>query len=148
MDSTIIAAIAAACGSLVGAAASIVTTWITQRTQMIRAQMETKLRDRETLYGEFITEASRLAVDALCHSLDNPEPLVKLYGVLGRIRLVAADPVLAAAEACCRQIVDLYLKPNLPIEKIRDAFEKEQLDPVKEFSSVCRAELREITSIH
>ena len=31
MDSTIIVAIAAPCGSLVGAAATIVTTWITQR---------------------------------------------------------------------------------------------------------------------
>ncbi len=64
MDSTIIAAIAAACGSLVGAAATIVTTWITQRTQTVHAEREAKLRHREALYSEFITEASRLTMDA------------------------------------------------------------------------------------
>jgi hypothetical protein len=49
MDSTIITASAAAVGSLVGAAASILTTWITQRTQTVRAGMEQKLRERESL---------------------------------------------------------------------------------------------------
>ena len=64
MNSTIVTAMAAALGSLVGAAASIATTWITQRTQTVRADSEWKLRERESLYKEFITEASRLAVDA------------------------------------------------------------------------------------
>jgi hypothetical protein len=85
-------------------------------------------------------------VEALCHSLEQPETLVKLYGFLGRIRLVAADPVLAAAEACCRQIIDLYAKPNMTIEQIRVAFERDRLDPVKDFSAVCRAELLEIAA--
>src|SRR3954471_8878922 len=112
MDPSIITAGAAACGSLVGAAATIVTTWITQRTQRAHAQREGKLRSREALYGEFITEASRLAVKALSHSLERPDTFVKLYGITGRIRLVASDTVLGAAEACIRQIIDLYGKPN------------------------------------
>jgi hypothetical protein len=141
MNPTIIMAIAAACGSLVGAAATIVTTWITQRTQMLRAEKEEKLRERQALYGEFITEASRLAVDALGHSLEKPETFVKLYGMLGRIRLVAADQVLATAEACCRQIVDLYAKPNMTVEEIRVAFERDSIDPIREFSVACRKEL-------
>ena len=58
MNSTVVTAMAAALGSLVGAAASIATTWITQRTQTIRAHSEWKLRERESLYKEFITEAS------------------------------------------------------------------------------------------
>ena len=93
MNSTVITAIAAACGSLVGAAATIITTWITQRTQMVHAEREAKLRGREARYGEFITEASSLTIDALSHSLEKPDTFVKLYGILGRIRLVAADPV-------------------------------------------------------
>src|ERR1700758_3325800 len=105
MDLTFITAIAAACGSLVGAAATSVTTFITQRTQRVHAEREEKLHNREALYGEFITEASRLAVEALGHSLERPDLFVKLYGISGRIRLVAADPVLAAAEACIRQII-------------------------------------------
>jgi hypothetical protein len=144
MDSTLITAVAAACGSLVGAAASIVTTWITQRAQTFQAEREETLRHSETLYGEFITEASRLAVEALSHSLERPDTFVKLYGVIGRIRLVATDPVLAAAEACLRQIIDLYARPNMTVEQIRLAFERDRLDPIKDFSVACRKELLEI----
>jgi hypothetical protein len=144
METTIITAIAAACGSLVGAAATIVTTWITQRTQMVRAEREGKLRGREALYGDFITEASRLTLDAASHSLEKPETFVKLYGLLGRIRLVAADPVLAVAEACCRQISDLYARPNMTVDQIRVAFERDRLDPILDFSVACRKELLEI----
>ena len=144
MNSTIITAIAAACGSLMGAAATIVTTWITQRTQTVRAEREAKLRDRQTLYGEFITEASRLTIEALSHSLEKPDTFVTLYGILGRIRLVASDRVLAAAEVCCRQLVDLYAKPNMTVEQIRVAFERDQLDPIRDFSVACRKELLEI----
>jgi hypothetical protein len=144
MDSTIITAIAALGGSLVGAASTIFTTWITQRTQMVRAEREEKLRERQGLYGEFITEASRLTVDALSHSLEQPETMVKLYGILGRIRLMAGDLVLAKAEACCRQIVDLYARPNLSIDEIRIAFERDRVDPLQEFSIACRRELLEV----
>ena len=144
MESTIVPAVAAACGSLVGAAATIVTTWITQRTQRVHAEREEKLRNREALYGEFITEASRLAVEAFCHSLERPDTFVKLYGITGRIRLLATEPVLAAAEACSRQIIELYAKPNLTIEQIRLAFERDGLDPIKKFSAACRKELLEI----
>jgi hypothetical protein len=144
MDTTLITAIAAACGSLVGAAATIVTTWMTQRTQAVRTEREKQLSSRETLYGEFITEASRLTVDALSHSLEKPETFVKLYGFLGRIRLVAADPVLAAAEACCREIIGLYARPNLTVEQIQAAFERDRLDPIRDFSVACRKELHAI----
>ena len=70
IDSALITATAAAAGSLMGASASIVTTWISQRTQSIRAHLEWKLREREALYKEFIAEASRLAIDALSHSME------------------------------------------------------------------------------
>jgi hypothetical protein len=144
MDSTIIAAGAAVLGSVVGAAATVGATWITQRTQTARSKVETALRDREALSGEFITEASRLTVEALTHQLEQPATFVKLYGILGRIRLVAPDPILASAEACSRQIVDLYAKPNMTIDQIRAAFEDGNIDPIKEFSTVCRTELLEI----
>lgn len=144
MDTTIITAVAAACGSLVGAAATIVTTWITQRAQRAHAQREAKLRSHEALYGEFITEASRLAVEGLGHSLERPDTFVKLYAITGRIRLVASDAVLAAAEACIRQIIDLYAKPNLTVEEIRLAFERDRLDPIRDFSAACRKEVLEI----
>jgi len=144
MDSTFITAVAAACGSLVGAAATSVTTWITQRTQTVHAEREEKLRNREALYGEFITEASRLTVEALGHSLERPDTFVKLYGITDRSRLMATGPVLDAAEACIRQIIDLYAKPNMTVEQIRLAFERDRLDPVRDFSVACRKEFLQI----
>lgn len=147
MDSTFITALAAASGSLVGAAASSVTTWITQRTQRVHAEREEKLRNREALYGEFITEASRLTVEALCHSLERPDTFVKLYGITGRIRLVATDAVLDAAEACIRQIIDLFAKPNMTVEQIRLAFERDRLDPLSDFSVACRKEFLAIAGV-
>jgi hypothetical protein len=145
MDAGAVTGFAALFGSLMGAAASITTTWITQRTQFARSQMELRLRERQSLYGQFIAEASRLTVEAFSHSLEQPETFVKLYGLLGRIRLFAAHSVLAAAEVCVREITEIFAKPNMTIDQIRTAFEREHFDPVREFSRVCRAELREIS---
>jgi uncharacterized membrane protein HdeD (DUF308 family) len=144
MDPTLITAVAAAGGSLVGATASIVTTWITQRTQSVQARREETLRRREALYGDFITEASRLTIEAFSHSLERPDTLVTLYGITGRIRLVATDAVLRAAESCVHQIIDLYARPNMTVEQIRVAIEQERLDPIRDFSVACRHELLQI----
>ena len=135
---------AAALGSLLGAAASIATTWITQRTQTIRAHSEWKLRQRESLYNEFITEASRLAVDALAHCLERPDQIVALYGILSRIRLMSGEEVVRQGEACCRRIIELYGRPNLTTDQIRaaaEAHDLDDIDPLKEFSTACRKEL-------
>jgi hypothetical protein len=141
MDSTLVTAIAAGLGSMAGASATIVTAFLTQRTQTIRANADWQLRVRESLYGEFITEASRLSVDSLVHSLDQPEQLVVLCGILSRIRLVAGADVLQKAEICCHRILEVYRLPNLTSDQIRTAFEAHELDPLKDFSAACRAEL-------
>jgi len=144
MNSTIVTALAAALGSLVGAAASIATTWITQRNQTIRAHWEWKLRQRESLYNEFITEASRLTIDALVHCLERPDQLMALYGILSRIRLMSGEEVVRQGEACCHRIMDLYGRPNLTTDQIRTAAAGHNLDgmdPLKEFSTACRKEL-------
>ena len=147
MDSTVVTALAAALGSLVGATASIGTTWISQRRQSIRASAEWKLRDHESLYKEFIMEASRLFGDAMVKSLERPDQLVGLYGILSRIRLISGDEILSKAVGCCHRIVELYRRPNMTADQIRAAFEANEFDPLKEFSAACRAELLAMSSI-
>src|SRR5882672_8001255 len=98
MDSTIVTAMAATLGSVVGASASLVTTLLTQRTQRIRANTEWRLRERQALYDAFITDASRMSIDALVCSLEKPDQLIALYGILSRIRLMSGDDVLRTAE--------------------------------------------------
>ena len=144
VESTVVTAAAAALGSLVGASASIVTTWITQRTQSRRANMEWKLHERQTLYKEFITEASRLAIDAATHSMERPDQIITLYGILSRIRLMSGEEVVRQGDACCRRIIELYGQPNLTTDQLRAAVaanEVHELDPLKEFSNACRNEL-------
>jgi multidrug efflux pump len=74
------------------------------------------MRKRETPYGEFITEAARLLSDAFDHTLDKPETLVKLYAILGRIRLFSSE-----AEECSSRILDVYATPNRTVDELMDA---------------------------
>jgi hypothetical protein len=143
VDSSIITATAALLGSLAGASASIFTTWLTQRNQLIRDRLVEELRRRELLYEEFIKQASNSVIDSLSNSLDRPDKFVQLYASLSCIRLLSSQPVLFAAETCCRRIVDFYSKPNLSVDQIRTSFEVEHFDPLKEFSAACRTELQE-----
>ena len=133
-------------GSVTGASAAIATTWISQKSQTIRERAKWETRKRETLYGDFITEASHLIADAFDHSLDKPETLVKLYANLGRIRLVSSDAVLAAAEECCNRIVDLYARPNMTIDEIFTTMRSNELEFHKRFSDACRVELRKYSA--
>ena len=141
MDSNLITALAGVLGSVTGASAAIVTTWISQKSQTIRERAKSETRKRETLYGEFITEASQQLANAFDHSLDKPETLVKLYAILGRIRLVSSDTVLAAAEECCDRVIDLYAKPNRTMAELVTTVRSSELEALKHFSDACRVEL-------
>ena len=135
-------------GSLVGASASIGTTWLTKRTGLVRTTAERKLRERESLYNQFLTEASRVAVHALTHSFDGPDQIVALYGILSRIRLVAGSAVVREGEVCCVRILTMYGKPSMTADELRGvialANDLAELDPLKAFSNACREELRAI----
>src|SRR5262245_54226240 len=146
MDTHLITVLAAAVGSIIGAAASVSTTWITQHKQTLRELAQVRLRERETLYSEFITEASRLTLHATSHSLETLDELVSLYGIVGRIRLLSHDDVLREAEICCQRIVELYAQPNRSVEHFIASFDPDEHDPLKPFSTTCRKELWKITS--
>ena len=142
MDTALVSAMAAVLGSIAGGSAAIATTWISQKNQTNRARAKWETRKREILYGDFITEASRLIADAFDHSLDTPETLVKLYANLGRIRLVSSDTVLTAAEECCDRILKLYAQPNRTMAEIFTGLHSGELEVFKHFSEACRVELR------
>jgi len=146
VDSNLITALAGVLGSVSGASAAIGTTWISQKSQTVRERAKSETRKRETLYGDFITEASQRLADAFDHSLDKPETLVKLYAILGRIRLVSSDAVLVAAEECCDRVVDLYAKPNRRLAEIFTTLHSGEFEALKRFSDACRIELRKYSA--
>jgi hypothetical protein len=142
VDANLITALAGVLGSVSGASAAIATTWISQKSQTVRERAKWETRKRETLYGDFITEASQRLANAFDHSLDSPETLVKLGAILGRIRLVSSDAVLTAAEECFERIVELYAKPNRTIAEIFTTLHSGEFEFLKRFSDACRVELR------
>jgi hypothetical protein len=142
VDANLITALAGVLGAVSGASAAIATTWITQKSQTIRERAKSETRKRETLYGDFITEASQRLADAFDHSLDKADTLVKLYAILGRIRLMSSDAVLTAAEECCDRVVDLYAKPNRTMAEIFTTLHSGEFEALKRFSDACRVELR------
>jgi hypothetical protein len=142
VDANLITALAGVLGSVTGASAAIATTWIAQKSQTVRERAKWETRRRETLYGDFINEASRLIADAFDHTLDNPERLVKLYAILGRIRLVSSEAVLVAAEEVSDRIVKWYAEPNRKIDQLFTTLHSGELEVFKRFSDACRVELR------
>jgi hypothetical protein len=142
MDPAILTASAAVLGSLAGGAASLATAWLNQKKQAKRESVQVETRKREQLYADFLTECSKLALDALDHTLDRPETLLLAYTLVNRIRLTSSDAVLHAGEAAIQEVLARYRAPNIPIEKLRDMPLAEIHDPLKAFSEACRYELQ------
>jgi hypothetical protein len=131
---------AALFGSLVGALGSSVSAWITQRHADRRDLFARRIFYRVQLYSDFITESTRVLVDALENNFKDADKLIPAYALLSRIRLTASTSVLASAEVLVKNIVNYYGEPNLTPEQIRSRALSGN-DPLKRFSETCRAEL-------
>jgi hypothetical protein len=131
-------------GSLVGGSATVTTAWITQKTLNRRELIREEMRKREMLYGEFIGECGRLLVDSFANTLEQPEKLLPMYGLINRIRLSASKPVLAEAERLLRRITEQYFASNLSVEELRQLALSQGPDPLLAFGEACRAELKSL----
>ena len=125
---------------VIGGSATVASAWVTQKTLNKRELIRVEVGKRETLYGEFISECSRLLVDALTHTLEKPETLLNGYALLNRIRLCASAAVLNEAERLFRRITDQYFSQNLSLEHVRDIV-RSDADPLHAFGEACRTEL-------
>jgi hypothetical protein len=144
MDTTLVGAIAGVLGSLVGGAASVATTWVSQKTLSKRELVRSEIKKREALYGEFIGECAKLLVDAFTHALDQPDKLLPVYALINRIRLCASQPILTEAEHLLARITDQYFATNMTVEELRALVGSEGTDPLKAFGEACRAELKSL----
>ena len=140
-----ISALAAIFGSLTGALASSVSTWITQEHQGRRDLLAKRIFYREQLYSDFISESAHAMADAIQHDLQDPNNLTPAYALLSRMRLSSSTDVLASAERVIQHIINAYSEPNLTPEEIQSRVAKRE-DPLREFSDICRAELEAMHS--
>ena len=141
IDPAIISALSAVLGSIVGGSASIATAWFNQRTQAHRETIRAEVHKRELLYAEFIGECTKLGIDALGHSLERAENMVKVYALHNRIRLASSDAVVEASSQAIKRIVELYYAPNKTKEELREMALAMKEHPLNAFSEACRAEL-------
>lgn len=141
MNAAYISALAALCGSAIGALASFATTWLTQSVQDRQQREAQSTGRRERLYGEFIDEASLLFADALTHELQDTARLVRLYAIMSKIRLFAPDAVVATSNEVMQRIVDTYNVPNLDLAAI-GKLDNSKVDLLRSFTERCRDDLR------
>lgn len=139
-----IAAIAAICGSMVGAMASLATTFINQRFQARRERVNKELANREELYASFIEEAIPLFVDSIRTTEIDPSKMLKLYSTVGRIRLLSSDEVLRGAEKVVADLIESYRRPITDLSEVIYHVSHDALDPMREFTQACRKERRHI----
>jgi hypothetical protein len=139
MDNAYMSAIAALAGSAIGAVASLATTWLTQHAQERAQRFAQAMSRREHLYGEFIEEASRLFSDALTHEFDDPSKFVRLYALVGKLRLFASAKVISKAEEVMQLIVDSYDRPIMDVRN--KAHRQDNVDVLRAFSEACREDL-------
>jgi hypothetical protein len=142
MNTAVLTAMSGVLGTLVGGTVTFATTWVSQRTLGRRELLREEIKQRESLYSEFIVECARLLMDALSHGLEKPETLVPAYSLINRIRLCASKPVLVEAENLARRITDQYFSPNMTLEEMRRIANSEEADALRPFGEACRAELQ------
>jgi hypothetical protein len=147
MNAAYLSAIAALVGSVIGGLTSLMTTWLTQHGQAKAQQLVADRVKRESLFSEFIDEASLLYADAFTHQSTDLAKLAKLYAMISRMRLMSSKPIVEHAEIVTQMIIDTYIAPNKTFEEVRELKKSGTLDPMKAFSEACREELRRFTRI-
>jgi len=144
MDTAYISGLAALAGSAIGGMTSVASSWLTQRTQTKAQRLISERDRRESLFGRFIDEASKLYSDALQNERDDPAQLIGIYALMNRIRLVSSPHVVESADRVTKVIVEAYLGPNLTLHEMQSRIKaNENVDPLREFTDACREELSE-----
>ncbi len=143
MSDAYLYAIAAIAGSVIGALATLVASWVSQRSQQKAERMSRAVSKRQELYEEFIDEASKLYADGMIHELGDPSKLVRLYAVLNKLRLSAPARMLAKAEEIMPRILQLYQAPAPKKHfDLSQAIQRhDDLDLLRAFSDACRDDL-------
>ena len=141
MNPAYISAFAALAGALIGGLTSFATSWLTQRQQLLNAHSEAERAKLEALYSDFTAEAARLFGDALGHQSDDPTAMVRLYAMIGRMRLVSDRTVIDAAVRVEEALVETYLGPNRTLREAVEYGHKGGMNFLTEFGEAARKDL-------
>jgi len=59
------------------------------------------------------------------------------------MRVLSSSRVVEAADKAVRMIIETYLAPNRSFRDVREILDNEAMNPLRDFSDACRADLRE-----
>jgi hypothetical protein len=145
MDTSIITALAALLGSLIGGFTSFATTWLSQRQSAKAQWLRDEVSKREALYQDFIDESAQRLADAIENSITDKSQIIRFYALFHRIRLVGSADVAQSAERVMEAAIKLYNSPNVTL---RDIFSPDakpgEGDPLLGFGAACRTELEKM----
>jgi hypothetical protein len=141
-SATYLSAVAALVGTFVGGITSIATSWLGQQRQTKELRRAREKAEMQSLYKQFILDASKLYTDALEHDTTEVTKLVDIYATLNRIRVLSSPNVIAAADNALRMIVDTYAKENTTFSGIRQSIGHGFPDPLRAFSEACHEDLK------
>jgi hypothetical protein len=146
VDASIISALAALTGAAVGGLTSGITNWMNQRSQLRAQWLLHETNRRQTLYRDFIEEASKCHIDALQHAEADIPGLVGLYAKLSAMRALSSKTVVQCADDVTRKILDTYLEPDKDFVQLRQMVIDGTIDLLHGFSEACHDEFEEIRS--
>ena len=137
-------------GALMGGSASLIAAIYTRRNQNRVERVASEITRRETIYADFVMNASNSFLHASVHDeivLRGEEH--RLIGLINQMRLFAPPDVIGTAEAVLKAIIETSLKPSVGVRQLAtEALSKNpHPDPLLEFSEVCRADLDNVRRV-
>jgi hypothetical protein len=136
-------AVAALAGSVVGALASILATWLNHHYQARAGEHTRKISQREDLFRDFIVAASKAYGEALITEEPRIEELLALHAMVSRMRLSSSPRTVARAEEVLRVTIDTYFAPNKTVRELNELMKSgAAIDPLKDFAEAAREDLR------
>jgi hypothetical protein len=140
MDASLISALSALGGAIIGGFTSLLASFFAQRGQA-RAQWISQDRTRrQEVYKDFIDEAAKCYADALQHDEADIPELVNLFATIARMRVLSSPKVLAIAEGIGHKILDIYRQPNKSVSELLALANDKSFDLLRDFSEACREE--------
>jgi hypothetical protein len=134
-------------GALIGGGASLAVAVYNRRSEERVQRVANEITRRETVYADFLENASQLLLSAYTHDgieLGGDER--HLIALINRMRLFAPPDVVVGAEAVVRAIVEISLKPRVELSQLaaQALTEAPEPDPFLKFSLSCRSDLERV----
>jgi len=143
MDPAILSAVSALTGSLIGGVSMLAASWLSQREQFRAQALVHEAVKRESLYAEFIIEASKRFADAWIHQAESPEIVAGLYSAVERMRLTSSPEVIRVAENVVLKVIEDYADTNKTFDEGLQRLRRGDLgNPLRDFAEACRTELQ------